>query len=109
MRGKEYLSLEQNISDEYSTFLSSQKGITTRDRFDVTSCNIMLVNFLGAKKISIGTVIEYGWADVARKPIITVIEKEGNPHEHSMIRELTGFRVEELDEGLYLARSILNH
>jgi len=109
MRGKEYLSLEKNISDEYDSVLSCQKGITTRDRFDSTSCDIMLVNLLGAKKVSIGTMIEYGWADSARRPIISVIEKEGNPHDHSMVRELTGFRVESLDEGLYVARAILNH
>lgn len=109
MRGKEYLSLEKAISDEYDMVLSCQKGIATRDRFDVTSCDIMLVNFLGAKKVSIGTIVEYGWADAARKPIITVIEKEGNPHDHSMIKELTGFRVENLDEGLLIAKAILNH
>jgi nucleoside 2-deoxyribosyltransferase len=108
MRAKEYLASEKNISDEYSATLSSSKGIVTRDRFDVMSCNVMLSNLLGAKKISIGTVIECGWADAFRKPIITVIEKEGNPHEHAMIRELTGFRVEDLDKGLYIARAILN-
>lgn len=109
MRGKEYLSSEENISDEYGTVLSCQKGITTRDRFDVTHCDIMLVNLLGAKNVSIGTMVEYGWADAARRPIITVMEKEGNLHDHSMIRELTGFRVEKLDEGLSVARTILTY
>lgn len=109
MRAKEFLSLEKNISDNYDNVLASQKGIATRDRFDVASCDIMLANFLGADKVSIGTIIEYGWADAARKPIIAVIEKEGNPNDHSMVRELTGFRVESLDEGLYIARAILDY
>lgn len=109
MRAKEYLASEKNISDEYATALSSAKGIVSRDRFDVMSCSVMLANLLEAKRISIGTVIEYGWADAFRKPIITVIEKEGNPHEHDMIKELTGFRVEDLDRGLYITKAILNY
>jgi nucleoside 2-deoxyribosyltransferase len=107
MRGKEYLASEKSISDEYVNPLSSAKGITTRDRNDSTLCDIVLFNLLGATKVSIGSMIEYGWADAARRPIITVIEKSGNPHDHSMLRELTGYRVEELDEGLSIARAIL--
>ena len=52
-------------------------------------------------------MIEYGWADSARKPIITIIEKEGNVHEHSFIRELSGFIVKDLDLGLSVVRAIL--
>lgn len=107
MRYKQHLAGEKTIDDEYQTTLSCSRGLTTRDRFDVTSCDILLANLLGAKKVSIGTMIEYGWADMARKPIITVIEKEGNSHDHSIVRELTGFRVENLDEGLYVAKAIL--
>ena len=36
----------------------------------------MLVNLLGLEKITLGTMVEYGWADAFRKPIITVIEKK---------------------------------
>lgn len=108
LRGKNYLSLEKNILDQYEKIvLSTQKGITTRDRFDVNSCDVMLANLLGAQKVSVGTMIEYGWADAVRKPIITVIEKEGNIHDHSMLREITGYRVESLEEGLLVAKAIL--
>lgn len=109
MRAKEYLSLEKKISDFYDNALSCSKGITTRDRFDVASSDIILFNFLGAKKVSIGSIIEYGWADSAGKPIITIMEKKGNLHDHGMVRELTGFRVEELDQGLTIAKAILTY
>ncbi len=110
MRAKEFLRTEKIMDDRhYDHVITCPTGITTRDRFDTTSCDILLANFLGAQKISIGTMIEYGWADSARKPIITVMEKEGNPHQHSMVEELTGFRVETLDEGLLVARAILHH
>lgn len=107
MRAKEYLQAEAEMLDVYSTVLSCQRGITVRDRFDTASSDIMLANLLGAEKVSIGTMIEYGWANVARKPIITVMEKEGNIHDHAMVRELTGFRVETLEEGLFVAKAIL--
>ena len=60
-----------------------------------------------ATEISIGTMIEYGWADAFRKPIITVMENEGNVHDHNFVKELSGFVVEELDEGIFIAKSIL--
>ncbi len=109
MRAKEHLAESGILAEPNENVISCQKGLTTRDRHDVMSCDIMLANFLGAEKVSIGTVVEYGWADAFRKPIITVIEKEGNLHEHAIIREVTGFRVETLDEGLLVARAILNY
>jgi len=87
--------------------MTTQSGIVTRDRYDVTHCNLGLANLLGAKKISLGTMVEYGWLDMRRIPIITIMEKEGNPHDHTFIRELSGFRVETLEEGIYVARYML--
>ena len=89
--------------------ISCQKGLTTRDRWDCMHCDLLLANLLGAKEVSKGTMIEYGWADAFRKPIITIIEREGNVHDHPIIRELTGFRVEDLEEGLEVARKILSY
>ena len=69
----------------------------------------MLANLLGLEKITIGTMVEYGWADAYRKPVITVIEKTGNIHEHYFVRELTAFRVETLEKGLSVAKAILTY
>lgn len=107
MRSKEHLNDRGIILDSDNTILECDRGIAVRARFDVEHCSLMLANLLGAKQVSIGTAIEYGWADSYRKPIITVIEKEGNLHEHPLIRELTGFRVETLEEGLEVARAVL--
>ncbi|MCX6750020.1 MAG: nucleoside 2-deoxyribosyltransferase [Candidatus Pacearchaeota archaeon] len=87
--------------------MTTPSGIVTRDRYDATHCELGLANLLGAKKISLGTMVEYGWLDMKRIPIITVMEKEGNPHDHAFIRELSGYRVETLEEGIYIARCIL--
>lgn len=108
MRAKDYLKNETFVGDEYQdTVLSSSRGIITRDRWDTNRCDLILVNFLGAPRVSIGTVMELAWADACRTPSIVVMEPEGNLHEHSMLREVTGFRVETLEEGLEIAKAIL--
>lgn len=108
LRMKAYLEKSTSIKDVYNEHpLSTGKGITTRDRHDCQTCDVILVNFLGAKTVSIGTVLEIAWADAVRTPIVLVMEKENNIHEHSMIRELAGFRVETLDEGLNIVKAIL--
>ncbi len=89
--------------------LSGPRGIMTRDRFDATRCDVLLVNLLGAAKVSIGTVMEIAWADLKRTPIVVAIENDGsNPHEHAMIGEAIGFRCGTLDEALDVVRSILS-
>ena len=107
-RYKGQFNSEQIMTDQgYGNIMTTGKGIITRDRYDTTSCDVFLANLLGADKVSIGTMFEYAWADLSRKPIITVIEKEGNPHEHNFVREVTGYRVETLEEGLLVAKAIL--
>lgn len=96
------------IEDAYENNpLTSTTGITSRDRFDCMRADAVLFNMLGAKKVSIGTCIEFGWADACRKPIILVMEDEGNLHEHAMVRGVTGWRVNSLDKGIALLEAIL--
>lgn len=116
MRAKEYLaSVERDVGfsatcEEYGHLspLSGPRGIMTRDRFDATRCDVLLVNLLGADKVSIGTVMEIAWADLRRTPIVCCIEADGsNVHEHCMVTEAIGFRCASLAEGLHVTRSIL--
>ncbi len=112
MRFKKYLEkckILSDIGDPYKSIsvLSSHRGITTRDRYDATTCDLIFVNFLGAKKVSIGTVMEVAWADLKRIPIVVCMEDEGNPHDHGMINECTGFRVNSINEGLVITKAVL--
>lgn len=86
--------------------LTTAKGICTRDRNDVAKCDVVLMNLLGAKIVSIGTMVELGWADAHRKPVVVVMEP-GNIHEHCFVRELAGYIVPDLDAGLEVVRAIL--
>lgn len=108
MRGKEHLS-EQTVIRELSekSLLTSSRGIITRDRFDVTRSSALLMNFFGAKVVSIGSVGEIFWADALNKPVIIVMEKD-NVHQHPMIQEIAGFIVPTLDEGIEIAIALLS-
>jgi nucleoside 2-deoxyribosyltransferase len=113
LRGKEYLAqLEGTISgtgEEYAHLgvLSLPKGVITRDRFDATRCDVLLVNFLGATQVSIGTCFEIAWADAARIPIVCAMEEKGNPHIHMMVLEAIGYKVPTLAEALHIVKAIL--
>ena len=67
--------------------LTSQRGVTTRDRMDCNRADAVIMNLLGAKTVSIWTMIEIGWADAHRTPIILVMERSANVHDHPMVRD----------------------
>jgi nucleoside 2-deoxyribosyltransferase len=108
MRGKVFLKETGHIkSTEYENVLATQKGITGRDRNDVYRSDALIVNLLGAQRVSIGTMIELGWADSWRIPIILVMEETGNLHEHAMVREVATYRVTSLCEAAELVSLML--
>ena len=87
--------------------LTSPRGLTTRDRFDTMRSDLLFCNLLYAKRVSVGSMLELGWADAARIPILVVMEESGNLHDHAMVNELTGFRCSTLAEGVEVAKAIL--
>lgn len=112
MRAKDYLKGLETISgtgEEYAHMgtLSLPKGVMTRDHFDATRCDVLLANFLGAKSVSIGTVMEVAWAYTHFIPIVVAIEPSGNPHEHMMMNMAYGWREESLEKALHVAKAIL--
>jgi nucleoside 2-deoxyribosyltransferase len=107
MRGKDYLLEERSISATgYDQTLSRDQAIIARDRFDCQRADLIIVNLLGATRVSIGTMVELGWADAARVPVVLIMEK-GNVHDHTFVNQLAGFRAESLDEAIDLAKIIL--
>jgi hypothetical protein len=107
LRGKDFLKDAGVLDGSYEENpLSTARGIMIRDHFDATQCGAVLVNLLGAKKISVGTVMEIAWTFEARVPLIVVMEKEGNPHEHPMINEAISYRVDNLEVGLHVVDTL---
>lgn len=86
--------------------MSSQRAIVTKDRRYVEQADAVLAYLDGAKAVSIGTCVEFGWADAHRKPIVTVMGQT-DVHNHSFIRELSGWVVPTLDEALYVLHELL--
>lgn len=109
MRNKEHLKDGQKLSPlgRQDSVLSCPRGITTRDRWDLSRSTLVFANLDMGEKISIGCSIELGWADILRIPVLAVMP-EGNPHDHAMVRELVGWRVQTVDEGIEVAHALLN-
>lgn len=107
MRGKEFLRGERITIDTYDNVVATDKGIVARDRYDVKNCDVMIVNFTDAEYCSVGTPVELGWADAWRKPIIVVMPDDTNPYYHPFTRELADYVVEDLQDALEIAVSIL--
>ena len=88
--------------------MTTQKGIVTRDRWDVTTSDVIIANFFEATNVSIGTVMEIAWADLERIPVIAIME-EGNLHEHAMLNECIHYKVDTIDAAIDVARKILTY
>jgi nucleoside 2-deoxyribosyltransferase len=87
--------------------MSMPKGLTIRDRWDAMRCDVLLVNLLGATKVTIGTVMEIAWADSKGIPIVCAIEETGNIHEHAMLMHCIGYRVPTLWDAVDVTRQLL--
>lgn len=109
MRMKQRLAHETSLAASGYTGnpLSCPRGIVARDRYDTQRCGMVVCNLLGADRVSIGSMIELGWCDSMRIPLVLVMEREGNPHEHAMVRELADFCVETVEEAAEIVRAVL--
>ena len=90
--------------------ISHGKGSVARDRMDISRCDLVVANFIGAKRISIGSVGEIFWADAYRKPVVLIMEDDGleNPHFHLFILELASWRFASLGEAAEKVNIILS-
>lgn len=84
-----------------------QKLAILRDKIDVQRAHVILMNLTGAKRVSIGTVAELGWANAYDKPVVLVMEPEGNVHQHGFVTTLSTLRAHTLDEGIKLVKDLL--
>ena len=107
MRHREYLLQETNVKDGYDDhILSCGKAIVARNKFDINRSDLIIMNFLGAKKASIGSMLELGWANASNVPVICVMDEE-NVHSHAMVREVSSIIAPNINEAIVAARSLL--
>lgn len=109
MRQEGHLAEIQKISDKPydSNVMSSSRGIVAKDKLDVQRATLIVANFLGAKIISVGSLIELGWANAWDKPVMIIMEKEGNPHDRFFLTEMADFRTDSVSEAAHMANALL--
>ena len=108
LRGLEHLNEEADLKHTYANHpLTTAKGLTMKDYNDVDRSDALLVNFLGATKVSIGTVMEISRAAAKSIPVICVME-EDNLHRHPILNQACGVIITSLEEGIEMIVSILS-
>ena len=98
MREKTYVHHEENNADcLVDQLMSSNRGIMVRDYYDCHRSDLIVANFIGATRVSIGTVMELAWAWHSKIPTIVIIDDD-NLHHHCMLDECMSYRVQNLEQ-----------
>jgi hypothetical protein len=88
MTGKNYLrndpALRSHGYDKYPA--STNHAIFSRDKWMVQTADIIYASFIGAKNVSIGSMMELAWASHFGKHTIVVMEPN-NIHQHAFVLE----------------------
>lgn len=111
MRHKEFLIGEKSLAveaDVYDHPLATSDGILMRDFNDVKTSDLIFVNLLTSDSPSIGTTLELAWAHALQKPVVIVAKKNDLHTNHPMIAAMNFVVVDNLAEGINVARSILS-
>lgn len=116
-------------AEQLDHFFSGSRIIMEKDALDIKRCDIVVVNLLGATKVSIGTVAEIGMAQASGKTIILIMEDPGttvhriynegcsewpiesmgsNVHEHPFVTVPAALRLNNLDEAIYAVNALLS-
>lgn len=87
MFGKENLRCEKEFrASGYKSPCTTNHAIFNRDKWMVMQADIIYANFLNAKQVSIGSMMELAWASDHGKHVIVSMQDE-NPHAHAFVYE----------------------
>jgi len=87
--------------------LTTARAIMVRDYEDCKNADLVFANFLNCNRLSIGTIMEMGFAYAHRIPVVAVM-KPGNIHSgHPMMEEAFTVKVPSLDAGMFVTCSFL--
>lgn len=86
---------------------SHPKMIVAKDFLDVDQSAIVVANFLGAQRVSIGTAVELGYAYAKGKTIVVIMDKN-NIHVHPFITEIAATVVGSVTEAAHVVNSLLS-
>lgn len=106
MMGKEDLQQNDEVfkNHGYTHPVATDRAILGRDRWMVKKADIVFANFLGAKRVSIGSMMELAWAHDHGKHVVIAMEKD-NIHRHAFVTGCADILFETQEEALnYLSR-----
>ena len=109
MRAKEFLdklSVMPSRPDVYDHPLATSKGIMARDHADCVRADVVLVNFLGADRVSLGTAMELAWCFEHHIPVVCVAEPTNINVAHPMAAEAIDYLVPTLAEAIEIVKTI---
>lgn len=95
---------DDNLPDN---LFSRPKMIVAKDLLDIDTSDIVVVNVQGAKKVSIGTIAELGYAYGKGKTIVTIMDAD-NIHKHPFVTEMSDVVVERLEDAAAIVKSLLS-
>lgn len=102
LRGKENFAglgeLSAHGRDYPAGALATAPAILARDKFDVLRADMLVGNFLGARRVSIGSMFEQAWAHLHHKPVAVAAEAKGHVHDHLFFNQTIDFRCDSLEE-----------
>lgn len=103
LRGKAYLANLAQLSGHGREYLdlgvlSTPAAVVARDKFDVLRADMLVGNFLGADRVSLGSMFEQAWAHLHHKPIAVAAPAHGGPHDHMFFNNTIDFRVDTLEQ-----------
>lgn len=91
----------QGVFDDKGHEAHTARSIVDRDHYHSTRCDLLLVNFLDATRVSIGTVMEIAWAYDKHIPIVVIVDMtSGDWVNHPMIKGCASFTVHSLKEAV---------
>jgi nucleoside 2-deoxyribosyltransferase len=76
--------------------LLTKEAITGRDRFDVMRCDLVVADLRG-QIVSKGSMIELGWADAYRKPVVAIMTPK-DCHWHAMVNTIVSVIVPDVEQ-----------
>lgn len=113
MRHEGYMSeiktvIEADTGKYPKHYFADAKIIVEKDKLDIKRSDVVVVNLLGAQRVSIGTMVEIGMAFEAGKTIVLVMEDNGNVHEHPFVTQPAALRLNNIDDAIDAVNSLLS-
>jgi nucleoside 2-deoxyribosyltransferase len=103
-RAKNYVEADKPLLDSADT----DKYIVSRDFNDVKNCDAVLADLRIADRVSIGSMVEFGWADALRIPIVTLhTQDRTDVYDHAFIRHMSMYETRYLDDAVQALVDIL--